>query len=387
MSQVSVRRSFYVGRNFSVLLILLCAVRATHGQDSDAAQYAESLAKAQKAISANQTKEAQAMLDATPQGLRSFDFFVLQERLRRAAAKDNSPLIQRIELPKGVKARYGVLNELNRQMVYICQDGGLRIHDLTDLEKPVVILPHADKSAIWRGVFSHDGKRFFAGHHNGEVVVWDASTWTVWKTIKISTKPIREIAAAPDGSAFVAEGSDAMELWSLAADEAKKVADVGERFNFGEGNSFSPQGDQIATGGMFKITMYDAKTGKPGNVLTHASYTMGLKFSPDGKRIASAPRGNVNKLLAVFDLKSGDKLFQAGPFKNYVAGLAFTPDGKRIAATGCEKLLRIFDASTGQVVMKFDRPVCGAKPAFTRDGQMLGWSEPTGYHYIDLPGK
>ncbi len=118
--------------------------------------------------------------------------------------------------------------------------------------------------------------------------------------------------------------------------------------------------------------------------MRHTSYTMGLEFSPDGKRVASAPRGNVNEFLAVFDLASGKALFDGGPFDNFVAGMAFTPDGKRIAATGCEKVLRLFDAATGEIVLALKRPDCGAKPAFSHEGRLLGRLEPDGYKVIDL---
>jgi WD40 repeat protein len=233
-------------------------------------------------------------------------------------------------------------------------------------------------------VFSHDGKRFFSGHQNGDVLVWDAATWKIEHTISLGAAPVRELIAAPDGAAFAAEGVKELELWSLGGAEPKKVAGIGQRYNFGEGLAFSPQGDLLATGGMFDILLHDAKTGQMLRSMRHASYTMGLEFSPDGKRIASAPRGNVNKFLAVFDAGNQSQLFNAGPFGHYIAGMAFTPDGKRIAATGCEKVLRLFDAATGEIVLSLDRPECGAEPAYTRDGRLLGWYEPDGYRYIEL---
>jgi hypothetical protein len=55
-----------------------------------------------------------------------------------------------------------------------------------------------------------------------------------------------------------------------------------------------------------------------------------------------------------------------------------------ICRDGCEKVLRLFDAATGEVAMSIERPECGAKPAFSRDGRLLGWSEPDGFRFIDL---
>jgi hypothetical protein len=50
-------------------------------------------------------------------------------------------------------------------------------------------------------------------------------------------------------------------------------------------------------------------------------------------------------------------------------------------------MLRIFDSTTGEVVLTLNRAECGAKPAISRDGRLLGWSEPGGYRYIDLGRK
>jgi WD40 repeat protein len=281
-----------------------------------------------------------------------------------------------------------VLNEVDRQLVFICRDGGLRIHDLNAPAAAAKTASHGKGGAIWSGAFSHDGKTFVAGHDNGDVVVWDVKTWKARRTVSLGAKwPVRELAVAPDGSAFVAEGKAELELWSLSGERPKKVAAVGPRYNFGEGLAFSPKGDLVATGGMFDLVLHNATTGEKTKAMRHASYTMGLQFSPDGKRIASAPRGNVNKFLAVFDVADGKLLFNAGPFGHYVAGVAFTPDGKRVVATGPQKDVRLFDAGTGTVVLTLKRTDHTAVPAVSRDGRLLGWSEPSGYRFIDLGKK
>jgi len=354
--------------------------------DGSAKAYAREIRQAQADLDAGRPADAKQRLDATEKTHRSFEFDYLQARARDAAGGP-SDLVRKIAKPN-VDVRYGVLNGTNRQFAFICRDGSVRVHDLAAPDSPAQSVAHPAGAAIWSGVFSSDGKTFFSGHQNGEVLVWDATTWKVRHTISLGANwPVREVAAAADGSALVAETQKELELWSLAGDEPKRIAGVGPRYNFGEGLAFSPQGDVLATGGMFDIVLHDAKTGEHVRSMRHASYTMGLEFSPDGKRIASAPRGNVNKFLAVFDVTADQPLFNAGPFADYVAGMAFTPDGKRIAATSCDKQLRLFDSTTGEVVLALKRSECGAKPAFSRDGRLLGWSEPDGYWYIELGGK
>jgi WD40 repeat protein len=357
--------SIYVRLAAGLLVLANAPVPSVHAQGAQVEVTGETffneVSLAQTDLDAGRIGDAKKRLAATDASRRSFEYEYLQLRAGRATAEGTAApdLIQRLVRPS-VETRYGVLNTTNRQVVFICRDGGLRVHDLKTPDAPSKELKHPKDAAIWSGAFSLDGKSFFAGHQNGDVVVWDATKWETRTTVPLGEWPVRELAAAPDGSAFVAETQKELELWSLVGKQPEKVASVGERYNFGEGLAFSPKGDLIASGGMFDILLHDAKTGKPTRSMRHASYTMGLEFSPDGKRIASAPRGNVNKFLAVYDITQDAPLFNAGPFGNYVAGIAFTPDGKRIAATGCEKLFRLFDASTGKVAITFNRPECGS---------------------------
>ena len=384
------RMPFTVGVASALVMLGSAASGLAHGATPQkvSQDYARAVALAQADLEAGRIAEARQQLEATDKSLRSFEYEYLLARAGAAAPNGAAPdLVRTVGVPK-VETRYGVLNEVERQLAFICRDGGVRVHDLNAPEALPKTVSHEGGGAIWSGAFSRDGKTFVAGHENGDVVVWDAKTWKIRVSVSLGEKwPVRELVVAPDGSAFVAEGKAALELWSLANAKPNKVATVGERYNFGEGLAFSPQGDLIATGGMFDIVLHDGKTGEKSKAMRHASYTMGLQFSPDGKRIASAPRGNVNRFLAVFDIEEGKPLFNAGPFGNYVAGLAFTPDGKRVVATGPQKDVRIFNASTGEVVLTLKRPDHTAHPAVSRDGRLLGWFESDGYRFIDLGKK
>ena len=44
-------------------------------------------------------------------------------------------------------------------------------------------------------------------------------------------------------------------------------------------------------------------------------------------------------------------------------------------------------STTVEVVLTLPRPDHTAKPAVSRDGRLLGWSEPGGYRFIDLVRK
>ena len=372
----------------AVLAAAPAGAAADPPSSADLKKYLAAIARTHADLDAGKIAEAQKRLEATDKNLRSFEFEYARARAKAATEGKAAPdLVHSLTSP-GVETRYGALNVETRKLAFICRDGGVRVYDLAAPAAEPKTAMHAEGGAIWSGAFSLDGRTFVAGHESGEAVVWDAADWKIRHTVTLSEKwPVREIAIAPDGSAIVAESKTALELWSLAGEKPKKIAEVGPRYNFGEGLAFSPTGDLIATGGMFDINLYDAKTGAPTGKIRHASYTMGLEFSPDGKRIASAPRGNVNKFLSVFDVADAKSLFVAGPFPQYVAGMAFTSDGKRVVATGPDMSVRLFDAATGEVMLNLKRAEHTAKPGVAANGRLIGWSEQSGFKYIDLDAK
>lgn len=353
-------------------------------------EYARAIAAAKANLDHGQIAEARHELESTEKTQRGFEYHYLVARAGTRLVKGSAPdLIETIEAPQ-VEFRYAVLNKANRDVAYICRDGAVRVYSADHPKAAPRVISQEGKGAISSGAFSSDGKSFVAGFEKGDVVVWETEAWKPRAAVSVGKMlPVRELAMAPDGSAFVAEGESAMELWSLASGEAKKVANIGERYNFGEGLAFSPVGDLIATGGMFDINLFDARSGTKKQTLTHGSYTMGLAFSPDGDRIASAPRGNVNKFLAVFDIKQGTRLFDAGPFPCYVHGGVFTSDGKRVISTACDQVpsLQMYDAATGEVVFALGRTATGSQPGMSHDGRVFGWSERGGYQFVNLDRK
>ncbi len=365
--------------------LIFCVICQSQWRMVKADEGSTEIQKAVELLNAGKIDEAREIISrAQPED--SLEVRYLAARLQAASNGEPAPdLIQTVPVPEGVEVRYAVLNPAKRQAVFICRDGGLRVADLSKTSAELKVVKDPEASPVFRGRFTGDGQLFFSGHQSGNMLIWKTEDWTLQTTVAVNSDwPIRELDVAVDGQTFVAESKDGLHLWSIRDDAPTKVAKLADRLNFGEGLSISPKGDLIATGGMFDINIHDAVTGETKGSMRHASYTMGLQFSPDGLRIASAPRGNVNKFLAVFDVADSKELFNIGPFGSYVAGLAFTPDGTRLVATGCEKQVRIVDAQTGEIRLTIPRQDCSSEPAVSKDGSLFGWSEPTGFMFVDL---
>jgi WD40 repeat protein len=159
----------------------------------------------QQVLDAGQIDDARTALAQTELN-DSLELRYLRVRLDRSHGTQPAPdLIQLVEKPADVEVRYAVLHPSARQIVFLCRDGSLRIRDLTQRDSEPNVVPDENGSAVYRGQFSADGKRFLSGHENGKVIVRNAADWTEIATVPVGNAwPVRELAVSPDGTSFVA---------------------------------------------------------------------------------------------------------------------------------------------------------------------------------------
>jgi WD40 repeat protein len=80
----------------------------------------------------------------------------------------------------------------------------------------------------------------------------------------------------------------------------------------------------------------------------HNEWVFCVAFSPDGRRIASA---SDDRTIRVWDATTGQIV--AGPLTGHtdsVRSVAFSPDGEGIASASEDRTIRVWDITTGQVV-------------------------------------
>jgi WD40 repeat protein len=118
--------------------------------------------------------------------------------------------------------------------------------------------------------------------------------------------------------------------------------------------TFSPDASAVATAEVTAksttVTTYSAKSLTPlHSFRLSTNQTRQFVYSPDGNTLAVANSKSV--LLLPPDL-SAPRFTLAHP--KQVNAVAFTPDGRRILTTCTDKLVRVWDATTGQLVVSYD---------------------------------
>lgn len=106
----------------------------------------------------------------------------------------------------------------------------------------------------------------------------------------------------------------------------------------------------------------------------HGHFITSIAFSPDGKSVATT---DSNRILRLWDAATGQERRrfggQSGPFAG--APAVFSPDGRILVAGDGQKNLLLWEAATGKELHRYPGRGCATCQAFSPDGQCLALSD------------
>ncbi len=136
------------------------------------------------------------------------------------------------------------------------------------------------------------------------------------------------------------------------------------------GVSFSPDGSRIASASSdFMVKIWDAATGRITRTHTgHGGTVTGVSFSPDGSRIATA---GADKTVRVWDAVTGRETLKIEGISHPPEGVAFSPDGS-LLASGVDKSVKVWETTTGREAITINgRTGLITSVSFSPDGSRI----------------
>ena len=251
--------------------------------------------------------------------------------------------------------------------------------------------------------FSPSGRELASGDVNGNVVVRDAATGVGRRQLSHGQKPVWGLAFSGDGVRLAVATGDwttpeepgEVTVWDVSG--GRKLLTLSGHAGLVWAVAFSPDDQVLASAGGAlnrdgEVVLWDVRTGQKRQTLAvpHGG-VMDLAFSADGGRLAGAVRNE--KVVKVWELATGE-VVRTLTTTGWVSSVAFAPDGKTLAAADGETC-RIWDEAGKSVELRgHTAPV--RKVIFSPDGRRLVtashdrtvrvWDTATGQEVLTLRG-
>jgi WD40 repeat protein len=201
--------------------------------------------------------------------------------------------------------------------------------------------------------FSPDSSSLAAGYEDGKVRFWDLRAGRKEKkTIQVITpgKQVWRIAYSPEGRHLAVLVDGTVYILRLTASGSDAVPE--------------PVAKPVAAG-----PAKSAADSSTAVLRSHTGTILFLKYSPDGKYLATASK---DKTVKLWDAVTRRQVRELAGHTDEVSCVAFSPDSQRLASASKDGTVRLWEVATGKEL----RTLRGSKPgfslvSFSNDGNLL----------------
>jgi len=188
--------------------------------------------------------------------------------------------------------------------------------------------------------------------------------------------PVTAVAFSPDGQRVEASGYHELTAWKMAdAALDGRLQGLPERTH---DIAFSADGKWMAAAcgdpgvyGLVKLwSIAPGEPPKPARDLAEsADAIFAVAFSPDGRKLAAA---GADRVVRVYETATGEVLVQIEDHADWIYDLAFSPDGKLLATASRDKTTKVFDVEKKESLVTFTAHAAPVHAvAFAADGKSV----------------
>ena len=226
------------------------------------------------------------------------------------------------------------------RLVTASRDAEVRVWDTNSGELLHMLQMH--ESGAYSLAFSPDGKYIVTGDGEGPLRLWIAATGELERLLKGHSNQVTSVAFSHNGALIVSGSADeTVRVWDTETVRGLHVLQGPDTF-IDTWVGFSLDDRQVRAGSYDPcaealLYRWDAASGAPNAHLEGEDVTVSMAFSPDDKWIAC---GCDDKIVRVWDMSSGALRHKFRGHRSEVWAVAFSPDSTQIVTGDCRGFLR-----------------------------------------------
>jgi WD40 repeat protein len=216
--------------------------------------------------------------------------------------------------------------------------------------------PNERPTVVTGVAITPDGHTIAAATDDHRVSIWDGTSGELKSELEGHSDWVHSVVLSHDGSTVASGAADhTLCLWNMG--KKQPAFQLPACKNAIAAVSMHPNNQQLAVVGFSgEMEIINASTGQASQKMDGpCADVRTVAFSPNGERMAAAGRNGKIRVWNVSDAKIQRDITTEG---RRIRTLAFSTDGSRIAAAGDGTTIDIFDAATGDPIMKL-----AARPA------------------------